>query len=79
MTRTEMEECIEFLRTAETGIHKAIHLTISRIEKDLVDRGAFQPTRTDEHHAYCGNCGCRLPEKIKPRFCHKCGEKVEWK
>ena len=25
---------------------------------------------------YCGSCGKRIPRKIKARFCHKCGKKI---
>lgn len=28
--------------------------------------------------AYCGQCGCRIPLKIKARYCHKCGTKINW-
>lgn len=28
---------------------------------------------------YCGQCGIRIPGKIKARFCHKCGQAVLWK
>lgn len=28
--------------------------------------------------AYCGACGRRIPLKIKARFCHKCGQWIEW-
>lgn len=79
MTRAELEDCIAALKASAAGIHEAVQRTVDRMEKDLITRGAIQPTRTDAHHAYCGACGCRLPEKIRPRFCHKCGEKVEWK
>ena len=38
------------------------------------------PIGKDETHWYCGSCGSRLPLKIRPRFCHKCGIKIgEWK
>ena len=79
MTRSELEDCIEILKAAADGIHKAVQQTVDRMENDLITREGIQPSRTDEHHAYCGACGCRLIEKIKPRFCHKCGEKVDWK
>ena len=28
--------------------------------------------------AYCGNCGRRIPTKIKAHYCHKCGRKIRW-
>ena len=28
--------------------------------------------------AYCGECGCRIPVKIKAHYCHKCGRKIRW-
>ena len=28
--------------------------------------------------AFCGNCGLRIPTKIKARYCHKCGRKIRW-
>ena len=36
------------------------------------------PRYKDPYHAYCGACGCRIPLKIKARYCHKCGRKVKW-
>ena len=27
---------------------------------------------------YCGYCGKRIPRKIKARYCHKCGHKINW-
>lgn len=28
--------------------------------------------------SYCGNCGKRIPQKIKAHYCHKCGAKILW-
>ena len=28
--------------------------------------------------AYCGDCGKRIPMKIKAKYCHKCGREVDW-
>lgn len=28
---------------------------------------------------YCGWCGRRIPKKIKARYCHKCGKRIDWK
>ena len=36
------------------------------------------PRYKDPYHAYCGACGCRIPLKIKARYCHKCGRAVKW-
>ena len=36
------------------------------------------PKANDQHHWYCGACGCRLRLKLKPRYCHKCGRKIDW-
>lgn len=78
MTRAEMEDCIASLKAAAAEIHEAVQRTVDRMEKDMIARGSIQPQRSEDHHAYCGACGCRLPEKIRPHFCPKCGEKVEW-
>ena len=42
-------------------------------------RSGINPKAKDKTHWYCGACGCRLPLKMKPKFCHKCGTKVgQW-
>ena len=28
--------------------------------------------------AYCGQCGKRIPLKIKANYCHKCGRGINW-
>ena len=28
--------------------------------------------------AYCGQCGKRIPLKIKANYCHKCGREINW-
>ena len=33
---------------------------------------------TDMWHWYCGQCGCRIPLKIKAHYCHKCGTPIDW-
>ena len=45
----------------------------------LIDkRRAIEPEWCD-NKAYCGDCGCKLPLKFKPRYCHKCGQKILWR
>ena len=41
---------------------------------------AFQPTRPtwQQGKAYCGQCGKRIPLKIKAKYCHKCGREILW-
>lgn len=39
---------------------------------------ASRATCTDDYHWYCGNCGCRIPLKIKAHYCHKCGTEIDW-
>ena len=42
-------------------------------------KNEVNPKAKDKTHWYCGSCGCRLPLKNKPKFCHKCGTKVgQW-
>lgn len=28
--------------------------------------------------AYCGKCGKRIPDRIKAKFCCKCGQMIHW-
>ena len=44
----------------------------------LKEQEPVAPRYKDPYHAYCGACGCRIPLKIKARYCHKCGRKVKW-
>lgn len=41
---------------------------------------SFQPTRPtwQQGKAYCGQCGKRIPLKIKANYCHKCGREILW-
>ena len=43
----------------------------------LKDLEPIKPT-FQQGKAYCGKCGCRIPTKIKARFCHKCGKEIKW-
>lgn len=44
----------------------------------LREQEPVAPRYKDPDHAYCGACGCRIPLKIKARYCHKCGRAVKW-
>ena len=44
----------------------------------LREQEPVAPRYKDPYHAYCGACGCRIPLKIKARYCHKCGKAVKW-
>lgn len=37
----------------------------------------IRPTYRD-NKVYCGQCGKRIPLKIKADFCHKCGKAIWW-
>lgn len=52
-----------------------------QLTKDVLDllTVGINPKAKDKTHWYCGACGCRLPLKMKPKFCHKCGTKIgQW-
>ena len=40
----------------------------------------MQPIRPtwQQGKAYCGQCGKRIPLKIKANYCHKCGREINW-
>ncbi len=44
----------------------------------LREQEPVAPRYKDPYHAYCGACGCRIPLKIKARYCRKCGRGVKW-
>ena len=52
--------------------------------KDEHDMPCFncpmQPIRPTYHDnkVYCGQCGKRIPLKIKANYCHKCGREINW-
>lgn len=37
----------------------------------------IRPTYRD-NKVYCGQCGKRIPLKIKANYCHKCGREINW-
>ena len=37
----------------------------------------IKPDKKDDNHWYCGNCGCRINKKDKPRYCCKCGTLIK--
>ena len=37
------------------------------------------PKGTDEFHLFCARCNKRIRRNVKPRFCYKCGAKIDWK
>lgn len=52
---------------------------LNLIRKAYAQKGEITPRAKDKTHWYCGACGCRLPLKTKPKFCHKCGTKIgQW-
>ena len=61
--------------------HELIWHQEDRVRKleAIVDtfRMAYKPVIKDEHHWYCGACGKRIPLKKKPKFCLKCGVKID--
>ena len=45
----------------------------TQTDKDIPMRPTWRQGK-----AYCGDCGRRIPLKIKAHFCHKCGRKIQW-
>ena len=37
-----------------------------------------KPTWQGDYKAYCGECGKRIPDYPKARFCRKCGKEIDW-
>lgn len=48
--------------------------------RDHPDYCPLNPIRPtwQQGKAYCGQCGKRIPLKIKANYCHKCGREINW-
>ena len=73
-----MESIVEYLKQELDG--RATDYPLVEIPVEICEfivNGA-KPAQKDEYHYYCGHCCKRIPLKIKPNYCPKCGAKIRW-
>lgn len=53
---------------------------VKQLHEDVIEflKVGSAPTKKDEFHYYCGECGLRLRLKLNLKYCPRCGVKIKW-